>query len=143
MKILPFILLLFVLGTAGCKKKEGCTDVSAINYDKEAEKNDGSCQFEGNLVMWFNFDSAQYFEDDGTATLDFYVDDEYQGTLSVGDYRLSEPLCGDSKAITYTTTFGATSYKTVTYDVYYDNGYKVSSGWIDVKAKQCIKLEIY
>ncbi len=40
----------FVLGSAmtllaltGCKKKEGCTDPNALNYDPDAEKDNGSC----------------------------------------------------------------------------------------------------
>ncbi|MCX7955082.1 MAG: hypothetical protein N3A01_07830 [Bacteroidales bacterium] len=45
---------LFVLGLAlifgssffySCKKKEGCTDKNALNYDPEAEKDDGSCKY--------------------------------------------------------------------------------------------------
>ena len=42
-----------VLGLAGamfavtsCKKKEGCTDATAENYDAEAETDDGSCTYE-------------------------------------------------------------------------------------------------
>lgn len=30
-----------------CKKEEGCTDPSAINYNPEAKKDDGSCQYGG------------------------------------------------------------------------------------------------
>lgn len=35
----------FLLQTA-CRKNEGCTDVTAINYDPIAEKDDGSCEYE-------------------------------------------------------------------------------------------------
>ena len=40
------VLLLSVVGlfALGSCKKKGCTDENAINYDSEAEKDDGSCE---------------------------------------------------------------------------------------------------
>ena len=32
--------------STSCKKKEGCTDASALNYDSKAKHDDGSCQYE-------------------------------------------------------------------------------------------------
>ena len=34
--------------STSCKKKEGCTDPTATNYDVEAEKDDGSCTYSNN-----------------------------------------------------------------------------------------------
>jgi hypothetical protein len=38
------LILLIIFVAISCKK-EGCTDASATNYDSEAKKDDGSCQY--------------------------------------------------------------------------------------------------
>lgn len=39
------MLIVGVLSTTASCKKEGCTDVNAINYNEEAKKDDGSCEY--------------------------------------------------------------------------------------------------
>ena len=39
------LLLLFVLIVSSCQKQEGCTNPIAINYNADAEKDDGSCTY--------------------------------------------------------------------------------------------------
>lgn len=45
------LILIFVAGILSlafsCKKKEGCTDPISFNYDADAEKDDGSCEYAG------------------------------------------------------------------------------------------------
>ena len=45
MKKLLLILLFLPLLFSSCKKEEGCTDPIAINYNSDAESDDGSCKF--------------------------------------------------------------------------------------------------
>ena len=52
-KSILFIAALLILGTA-CKKK-GCMDASAINYNSEAEKDDGSCEYAPTYSTQFEF----------------------------------------------------------------------------------------
>lgn len=45
-KYLIVLISVFSFIATSCSKKRGCTDALAINYDIEAEKNDGSCVYD-------------------------------------------------------------------------------------------------
>jgi len=62
-----FTLLITIVCFQSCKT-EGCTDINAINYDSDADENDGSCIFEGCTdVNAENYDSNAT-QDDGSCT---------------------------------------------------------------------------
>jgi len=42
---LLFTLLSALLFLNGCKENKGCTDITAVNFESEAEEDDGSCAF--------------------------------------------------------------------------------------------------
>ena len=46
-KVIPLIIILSILSFYSCSKKEGCTDPNAINFDAEADREDGSCLYDG------------------------------------------------------------------------------------------------
>lgn len=54
MKVFSLIILAWGILLSSCKK-EGCTNVDALNYDNEANADDGSCKFEAeNFVGTYN-----------------------------------------------------------------------------------------
>lgn len=70
------------------KKKEGCTDPLALNYDPEAEVSDGNCQYksEGKLTFTFthNFDGTAVTANDYN---EFNYVNENDDTLSISKLR--------------------------------------------------------
>ena len=59
--VIAFTILAIIASITSCRKK-GCTDTSAINYDAEAKKEDGTCEWlmEHHLTFSFshNYDGA-------------------------------------------------------------------------------------
>ena len=58
-------LIVFSLGITSCKKKEGCTDPNSLNYDQDAEKDDGSCKYNTTnntytIPTTYNFTNVKY-----------------------------------------------------------------------------------
>ena len=60
--VIVFTILAIIASITSCRKK-GCTDTSAINYDAEAKKEDGTCEWATEHNLTFSF-SHNY---DGTA----------------------------------------------------------------------------
>ena len=80
-KLLTSLLLIGGVAfiTPSCKKKEGCTDVSANNYDADAEKDDGSCTYDDIIVDI----STQYVEYDVNGVTHVEVTDRGEGTGTI------------------------------------------------------------
>ena len=59
MKKLLYLFLVLPLIFSSCKKQQGCTDPIAVNYNADAEENDGSCTYilgcTNSLAMNFNY----------------------------------------------------------------------------------------
>jgi hypothetical protein len=68
------LLLLFIaiLIMPSCKEKEGCADPISLNYDADAEKDDGSCQYGGT---------------GGSTTLIIYPEHHGESIVGTSDYR--------------------------------------------------------
>ena len=78
---------------SGCKKK-GCTDKNALNYDSDAKKDDGECEF-STVVFKVSSDAVAL----GSGTTTVKIDGNTVGTIA-NDGTLSYTL-RDGKSHTY------------------------------------------
>jgi len=101
-------VLLLSICLFSCKKL-GCTDQNAMNFEKEAKKNDESCTYEGSVGIWFDSVKAQEYTADSIITLTYFVDGNNVGTISSGQYSNVSPNCDSPEVLTVEFNMGKVS----------------------------------
>ena len=140
-KILFGLLILGTVSMTGCKK-EGCTDPDSVNYDVDAKKSDGSCQFEGESVLWYGQAVSTALVADGATTLTFYVDGQIVGSTATSVYWNGSPTCGDNGSITVTKDLNGVKTQAYSYSVKDQTGFEYWKGTLNFNANTCFETEL-
>ena len=140
-KMLLFVLVLLSTTFVGCSK-EGCTDPDSINYNGDAKKDDGSCQYEGKEVFWYNQATADALLADGATALTYYVDGQVVGSTDASVYWTAAPDCDQSGSVTVKKSLGGDKTKSYTYSVKDQTGYEYWSGVSNYNANTCTDTEL-
>ena len=118
--VLPFII-------SSCRK-EGCTNPDATNYDEEASKDDGSCEYEGEVLLWTNCDLC--------CQVQVRIDGEYQGNTSVSYSATPDaPNCRATGCVSATLPVGSYEWSATETCL----GILVTGSFV-VSANQCTKV---
>jgi len=128
--------------TSSCSKKKGCKDPDSINYNADAEKDDGSCEYQGRVVFWFNEATANSLLANGATSLTYYVDGEIVGSSATSVYWTGAPDCGQSGSVTVTKKLGSVKNKTFTYSVKDQTGHEYLTGTVEFKANICSQIQL-
>ncbi len=143
-KISLFILAIAMLplATLNSCKTEGCTNRDAKNFNGDADKDDGSCTYEGKVIFWFKKDVSDILVGFDAGTLRYYVDGKQVGTSSSTLSSSSAPDCGNSGFVTFTQDLGKSKSKSLSYKVEDKDNYVWWEGTIKFDANTCLSLEL-
>ena len=132
---------LFITLTFSSCKKEGCTDSKAENYSEEANEDDGSCEYAGEVVVWWNQTTSDNLMNDGIDGLYLFLDGVDSGQSWTGVYWSSAPSCGDSGVWTVPKNLGNSSSVTYDYEIKDEIGNSYDSGTVTISAGNCQSIE--
>lgn len=137
------IFLSIALITNSCDRKErGCTDPDSLTYDEFAEKNDGSCRYEGYAVIWYGEEASAGLTADGATALTFYLNDEVIGSSAASVYWASQPDCGDDGTVSVTQDMGKDKVKNYTLSVKDQEGFEYWNADLTFEGNSCLALEL-
>lgn len=120
-KFMTFILLMSLVALSGCKKKSGCNDIYADNYDVEADiYKPNSCYYSIGIGVWWDLSTSQYIRKNGITALSIYVDGKFVDSKAASTYWTSEPAFSNS--IHYTKSLGNINNGSVHVEVYDQSG---------------------
>jgi len=121
---------------SSCAKK-GCTNPLATNYDSGAKSDDGTCTYQGKVVIWADQTFADAAVTEGIATWNFSIGGAPVGSMATSTYFASAPSCGATGAVTIVKDLGTQSSKDFTIDVTNETGAAVATYTVTFKGGTC------
>ncbi len=127
-----------------CAEEEvlGCIDPIADNYDGDADVTDGSCEYSGEIVFWYNQSTSQALINDAATALTYYVDGKVVGSSATSVYWTGAPECGQAASVTVIKDLGNAKNKSYTFSVQDDMEYEYWSGIANFTANTCVATEL-
>ena len=117
-------------------------DEDSKNYNATAEKDDGSCLYEGQVVFWYNQEASIGLIADDASSLTFYLNGQIIGSTATSVYWTGTPTCGQDGSITVTKDLGNVKSNAYNLSVKDQTGYEYWASVVNVNANTCLSFEL-
>jgi hypothetical protein len=140
---ISLIILLFSVLQVNdsCKKEariEGCTDRDSKNFDPTANVENGNCEYEGQMIIWFDNSIANTLKGFGALALTYYLGGQNIGYNTVNDFWSLAPECGRSGTITALRDLGKDKTQVDTLSVKDQTGFEFWHEAVTFTANNCV-----
>jgi hypothetical protein len=141
--LMALVISAFAIMSSSCAKEKGCMDPESINYNPDAEEDDGSCEYQATIQFWYDEATSEALLDEDVSSLIIYVDNEIIGSYAASVYFTSDPDCDEQSVVRSTKNLGKSKTKTSTYKVVDDYGVELWSGTVTYDAsKSCTSIQL-
>ena len=115
----------------------------SVNYNEDADKDDGSCEYESKAVFWFDFSVASTLDSMGVTSLTFYVDGAVIATESSPFFFWSSaPECDEIGTNNVTQELADNKSITKSYSVKDQSGLEIWAATIPFYPNICTSRQL-
>lgn len=125
----------------GCAK-EGCTDAAAINFNADAKNSDGSCQWDADVIFWFDSAFRTFMDDFGISEIRVFLGGDFIGAMVPDDYLTAQPDCSSSAGLLATHRISGVRTPNVMLRIEDQDGFLVEARPIGVAGGSCTAFRI-
>jgi hypothetical protein len=135
------ITILSAFGFLSCDKN-GCTDVDATNYVVDANSDDGTCTYSGDIAFWCLPEVSTALKDAGHVNLYFELEGEIVDSIVTELFFAASGVCGASGVKTINRVFTGDSKHYYKYRVKGKDYVTLYEDFILLDANSCLGIRL-